>query len=456
MASEQKNSTADTNAFTHLSGEIVLTTDGTAEVRRRLIEWLTSSDDSPETTEAWIHGYKLPAIVDADPPFVSIVEGFRAAPSRQQLEETLAQRLKPLLERLPRTVENQRLENHFLYNLFNLCAAIAVRNELFPPLKAVCERASMALPNWGQGAKDALREALVANQIDNQLWPVWEGMLKGERHLILLGTPDDGFHATRLMPPSVKLQGQPAVTEIGIALKNIADRLVDDQDRRIKMREYVASAIATYPNYDAYHQELIYCSHELAWPTWAVECLPVLFCRVLETVNEWLVWRYCFLCFPDAKTYKFIDELCGNNVYRVRIDEKDVNILRPCIEAIERGRNSIPFPSHRAVVGAVLYELVKLSYDASLHPLIPPAIVNIANELRSGVCRVDSMRKHLTSDPPQTESSKVLLQEIRASIHGDDQDTSTYNNVNIRNLFSDSEPPALAITLPSLLNSPLL
>jgi hypothetical protein len=130
----------------------------------------------------------------------------------------------------------------------------------------------------GLDIRGALLTALMANQTDDRLDPLWKDMLDEKAGLALPGTAYDGFRGALLMPPFAEGAGEPALDSLGYALRRMAEHLdekgYDLAERAARFRRLIESVEQTYPDH-AIKARLITRAAEWAWPEWAINSLPL-------------------------------------------------------------------------------------------------------------------------------------------------------------------------------------
>jgi len=248
--------------------------------------WLARESWQPEDLHAWLEGLGLPAVGHDDEPYLWILRGLPLAERRGRAERMLAERVAAVLERQPDVHRPGRRPEQVLYNLLMLAAGLGDARELAEPLHAMAQRSALAGEWLGLGLQHALREAVAENQIDQRFLPEWQAMLEGREGALFPGRPRDGFAGVLKMPDSPTALGQPAVGALGWALARMAVNLEAEQDRGEDFRELIAQIYRRYFLVDPYDRagagarpfdrELRVQAAERQWPTWAIECLPVL------------------------------------------------------------------------------------------------------------------------------------------------------------------------------------
>jgi len=199
------------------------------------------------------------------------------------------------------------------------------------------------------------------NQLDRSLEPVWNAMLEGRipADRFLQGTPDNGLRGVLLMPKSETEPDQPALDAIGRALKEMAKRLSERQDRRARFREAVQEVKNAHPQRVIWDLDLILQAHEYNWPLWAFESLPRLYV-LLETLpsgaRRLMVWKY--ILYPireclDSATRVFL----GGTLVETTVPTTLTEFLDEIVAVLEPLRASHQLPSDKSLRAAVAHEL---------------------------------------------------------------------------------------------------
>jgi hypothetical protein len=344
-------------------------------VRSSLGSWLNQQKWELQELIDWLQGYMLPPVGYDEEPFVWMLRGLILTDDRYKAESEMAVRLAKFIESAPESTQLGNRPDQVLYNCFMLCAGLSYPKILGRPLYTVYERRSVKGEWLGVELRDALQLALVTNQIDTRLQPVWEDMLNGRTDDFLPGDEYDGFNGIIFMPSSKAGLGEPALNEIGDALQSMTEHLGLDKERRPIFSSLIKKAVEAYPGRPSWSVDLIMQANEKQWPAWAVECIPNLFIpleRGSEEDNRALIWHYIIACVPDSYQYSVLNPLCNGHVLHVRFSAQTATFIEYIAPFFERVRIGNQFPSERSMVGVVantmsdLEVLARAQYDADI------------------------------------------------------------------------------------------
>jgi len=325
-------------------------------MRRMLGEWLAREDWEPRQLIDWLQGYDLPPVGHDEEPYLWLLRGLPIANERHQAETRLACRVAKVLEGKPDKSSPGTRPDEVLYNLFMLAAGLGCPHQLTNPLYEIFERGVLKGKWLGVDLRQALQAALILNQLDNRLQPVWESMVERGEHDFLPGNEYDGLEGLRLMPESEATLGEPALDAIGKALRNMASHLNQEPDRRQQFRSLIAKVLETYPGRPSWNIDLVQQADKYQWPVWAVECLPSLYIPLKDQLCESdraMVWHYILACVPESHKYEVITELCEGYVLDVKMSEEVSNFVQFIAPVFEQARLNNPYSSDRSVIAVV-------------------------------------------------------------------------------------------------------
>jgi hypothetical protein len=332
-----------------------------------LKSWLLRERWEGQQLVNWLQGYDFSPVGHDEEPFRWILRCLPTGEAKDQARTTLAERLATLLEQNPDITPIGDRPEEFLYNLFMLCAVLGCPAQLHGPLFAVFERQKLQGQWFGIDLRAALRIALIKNQIDESLLPMWEVMSNGKKHAFLPGDEFDGFDGARFIPGGLTAPNAPALNVIGKALKGIARRLEKEPTRRTKFRTLVNRVIETYPGRPTWDRDLITQAHQHQWPGWAVECLPHLYVQLAALPNRgeraWL-WHYIAACIPKTYEHRVVKKLCNNHVVEIELGKEAARFVEQIAPIFEEKRVSNPFASERAAVGAAASAMEQAELNA--------------------------------------------------------------------------------------------
>jgi hypothetical protein len=241
-------------------------------MRKIVSTWLASSNSNTQQLINWLQGYDLPAEGQDEEPYLPLLRGIPEADGRYATERAFAHRVAILLSEKPDVNRPGKRPDQLLYNLFMLCAGLSCPEDLFDPLCEVLERRQVAV-NWrGIDVRTALKAALILNQGDERLLPVWERAVQGDKTGFLLMDEYEFLEAARFMP-SREDPGKPALNVIGKALKLIATREEREDDREVIFRTMVEKVMNSCPGW-SWGRDLLLQAVEQGWPKWAIENIP--------------------------------------------------------------------------------------------------------------------------------------------------------------------------------------
>lgn len=249
-------------------------------MRRLLGSWLADSDWRTEDLLHWLQGYGLPATRSDEDSHVWLLRGLPLTGDRPAAKAELARRVAVLLREKPDVRKPGRHPEEVLYNLLMLAAGLSLPEVLAEPLYESYQRSELEGKYLGLDLKDALRAALVENQIDNRLEAEWFAQLESQSTAKLSGNPYKGFAGVLLMPETPELQDRPYMDAIGRALKLIAQHLENESDRRPQFRRLLDKVGKTYGYPPSLGYDLVLQANLREWPGWSVECLPELFFEI--------------------------------------------------------------------------------------------------------------------------------------------------------------------------------
>ena len=322
---------------------------------------------------AWLQGEGLPPVGYEDQPYQWLLRGLPLVPEPRSAQVQFAERAAELLDRRCDVRPPRDRRAQFLYNLFLLCAGLDCPAQLARPLQEVLARQRRRREDWFTlEVRDALLAALIENQGDDALRPVWEALIDGRRDEFLPGNHYDGFDGIRLMPVPGTPPGEPDLDVLGAALKGMAERLQQEDGCRPRLHKLLQKVQMTYPGRPAWERDLLLQAHKQEWPRWAVECLPSL-CIWLRASSDGTetayVWRYIYDCIPDSAAPQVVRQLCAGDVLEVRLSEAAAASVRGNAESLEKERlTPIPYSSDAAFDGWIRTVLADLVGAATGEP----------------------------------------------------------------------------------------
>jgi hypothetical protein len=341
-----------------MESEIEFQDTSSVRVSQLLTAWLKKDTWDTQELVDWLQGYPLPPVGYDEEPFVWILRGASLSEERYETERQLTQRLAHLLRRLPEVASLSTRPEEVLYNLLMLCAGLGSPSDLGEPLYEVFVQKALTGSWLGIDLRVALKDALIPNQLDDRLQPVWTSMLEGRQHEYLPGDEYDGFLGVLfLCKPDVR-KGEPLVDEIGLSLGLMSQRLEKSSDRRVAFQLLIRRALDAYPGRPTWDSDLIFQADKNKWPDWAVSSLPSLCVRLDGSdgggEGMYLLWE---LFVPPLDkfhvNYTVRKELCGGKVYLAHVPRQASRLLLKIALPVERRRLEVPLASYSAVVGAV-------------------------------------------------------------------------------------------------------
>jgi hypothetical protein len=357
-------------------------------MRSMLAEWLQQTHWEPQQMIDWLQGYKLPPVGHDDEPFLWLLRGLPVADELCSAKRELATRAAKVLADKPDETRPGTRPDEVLYNLFMLCAGLSCPDQLADPLYEVFQRRFLKGKWLGVDVRDALQSALISNQLDNRLQPVWEIMAEKGEHDFLPGDYYDGFDGIILMPEAADKRGEPALDAIGKALKAMSKHLEQEHDRRPRFRLLLERVLNTYPGRPTWNIDLVMRAHKKRWNAWAVECLPSLYIScgsVPQGRESAVVWCQILDCVPVGYDYEITEELCNGLVKQVNVTGATVKLIESIAPTFERNRVNNPFPSDRSTWGIVIASIIEASIDTTRSP--------IGEKLRDVVGRLEGLQE---------------------------------------------------------------
>lgn len=322
-------------------------------MRDLLNEWLQTPGADPGLLVRWLQGYDLPPVGSDDEPYLWLLRGLPLARGRREAERELARRLARLLDGRPDEAGLGEASEKALFNLLKLCAGLSCADELADPLYAMYERRRLTGQWRGIDLRDALLGALVTNQTDARLEPVWQAMLRGEPDGFLGGDEDDGFDGIVAMPPTRTTRGQPALDAIGRALGSMAKLLHDESDRCRQFQRLVMRVQETYPGRPNWDYDLIVMADTYGWPDWACESISLFALEPGEHPDGsrgFMLRKVAVdLIADDAR--RGGGEFCQGKVVRVTVSGARAAQVAKLASSVEEARLGSPWQSESSLLG---------------------------------------------------------------------------------------------------------
>jgi hypothetical protein len=306
----------------------------TQQVADRIKEWL----DGPRPSWAlvdWLEGYNLPAVGPDEDPYIWLRRGLNELSDGLQKEFVV--HLCHFIDERPDVDRPGDRPDEVLSNLLWLCARLCLKDRslLGPALVRMYERAKRGEGLKGEtfrglDLRDPLLLALIANQHDRSLVPIWFRMLRSERDQVLPGTEYSGFYGVL----AADLPGQPNLDDLGRALSEIVNYLTSRRGIRLKKLDDLFRRIKEYHGSRAsWDVDLIEIADRNKWRLWAVDWLPRIWIGPLDPANasgapyagRWLVWAplwrhlYAYARGTDQGA-KFMAYLAGRRIVSCSLD----------------------------------------------------------------------------------------------------------------------------------------
>jgi hypothetical protein len=222
--------------------------DTTARVGAVITTWLSRGGPEGQLLD-WLRGYDLPVTGDEE-PYLWLARGLEVRGDLTASGGAFCERIKAVLESRPDRGITGSWPERVLYNLYMLCACLHCPICLAEPLLTIYRDRPADRPWRGLVPREALRTALVENQLDTTLHTDWKALLEG-RSDYLPGDPEAGFEGILKMHPSREQLDEPVVDAVLDAFEVMIDQIDRERDRTDRMdrlRELIALAGETYPD----------------------------------------------------------------------------------------------------------------------------------------------------------------------------------------------------------------
>jgi hypothetical protein len=276
-------------------------TDKTIEtdLRQKLVTWLKKRDWTTDELFRWLEGKELPGVGYDEEPYEWILRALPIADERHEAEQELARRLSLVLRHEPDAKSGITYSNEALYNLLSLSAELQCRDVLAEPLYQMYERRALTGEWRGVSLREPLAAALIYNQVDNRLAPLWERMLE-QGDEFLPGDEQSAFAGILYMPSSAQTRGEPYLGCIGKALGRIATQLEKEKNGQAQFLRLLGWVKSAYPRTEhRWAIDLIKQADENNWTAWAIVRLDLV-CELDRgqsqalDVYEYYIWDAYF------------------------------------------------------------------------------------------------------------------------------------------------------------------
>ncbi len=212
-------------------------------------------------------------------------------------------------------------------------------------------------------SRRCLLDALIENQFDRKLEPLWSEML--ERTVpatrFLKGGPYDGFQGVLLLPKSEAEPGEPALDAIGGALKALAISFEGRRNKRQRFRDAVQRVTETHRHWPTWSRDLILQAYDSKWPEWALESVPtslyIPLATAIDGARRVLAWKYLLYPIPHTWEYEVEAQFRNGVVREVIVAGKVARFLEEVAFVIEPVRRQHPDPSDRSLRDEIAHEM---------------------------------------------------------------------------------------------------
>ena len=248
----------------------------TGWMRQLMDEFLAQPDDEWRTEDLgrFLSGEGLPPLLREEEPYAWILDDLGSQDDNvsRDKETKFAARLGRFIDEEPENWESRSRER-MLHNLFSLCSELSRSDHLGEPLWRLYNRWEKRGLEPKLGKRDlrhGLRSALIANQLEDRLLPVWQRMLQREKPWdepggYLPGDYRHGFHGVLTNPD---IRNKPDLHSLGLALGKVAWWLKDNKRQRVeKFKPYLDQAGSVLLGISAGKVRVQLAKHH-KWPGW--------------------------------------------------------------------------------------------------------------------------------------------------------------------------------------------
>jgi hypothetical protein len=334
-----------------------LTSPKLRQVRGELTAWLSQKTFRIEDLKAWLKGYNLPGLGQDDAPHDWIKRVFPISNKDTNFECIMAKRIAELLDKEAPYKDNPT-DDKLLYNLFYLSAKLNCKKELAKPLARVLDflethkdkSQEFFSKEKAYNLNSAFREALTSNQCDKKYIEIWKSLLRLEEPIYLRGNIFNGF----LGILNISDGGQPAINDIGWALKKMIDYLEPDKKGHLKFRGLIQTIKNVWPEYQYLEEKLIDLAIKDNWPYWAVVRLESLLLRRAkgsDKIQNYIIWSIYLPFLRELKIYPEVKSQAGILVEIETSDQIEL-FLEKTSPTVEKVRLGSPDKSYANVLVA--------------------------------------------------------------------------------------------------------
>jgi hypothetical protein len=153
-----------------------------------------------------------------------------------------------------------------------------------------------------------------------------------------------------------RTHAMPDTSRFGPMLKQFAEHVEREMDRRREFRLAVEKLIEEHPGLPEWPEELVRIADRSEWPSWAIQSLPSLYVtlgRSPDDEEQALVWHRIYDCFPEVGTILIKNRLCEGQFLEIVIPKSIAPIALEIAQVFEEHRNALPYTSERSFMGAV-------------------------------------------------------------------------------------------------------
>jgi hypothetical protein len=200
--------------------------------------------------------------------------------------------------------------------------------------------------------KDILLQAAREKMLRSYLWS--KGNVLGE---------GSAFEEVSLESEPGAEQSKPDFEQIGRMLKEMAEYLRNEYDRRFEFRSHIEKVIRKFAAQPQWGEHLVRLADTYQWPSWAVESLPSIYIIRSTTAEEFItayVWRQIVDNLPE-NGYEAVRELCQGLFLEIRMPPKTAERAEAIAQIIEEHLRKNPYSSDDAFAGTVEHALFQVA-----------------------------------------------------------------------------------------------